>query len=165
MALYQDTQMYWNRDFKVLGPLPRPRERGLREHVVLGGHFGWWRWRRRAEPRQLDQSPRRGRLPDRHHDARPRATEYYLSYRWGSPTAARTRRASSSGWSVPNLQSVTMMQSMAAMAAEYHVPVQDALQQPPLSAGPTRPRSAHRVPGRVRAVGTISARRVAPDAA
>ena len=136
MALYQGyTQMYWNRDFKFLkAAADAAKERGATpEHVVLvEAHFGWVEMASQVMPslRQLERQYRRAGAdcPIVTMTRVREPLEYYLSfYRWGVAYRQRADPVSFGSsfleWveRVPNLQSVTMMQSMAAMAAEYHV--------------------------------------------
>ena len=136
MALYQGyTQMYWNRDYRVLkGIAEEAKARGASpEHVVLiEAHFGWVEMAQQVLPslRQLErQYARAGADCPVVTMTRVREPlEYYLSfYRWGVAFRQKQDPASFGStfleWveKVPNLQSVTMMQSMAAMAAEYHI--------------------------------------------
>ena len=136
-ALYQGyTQMYWNRDYRLLR---RAAEEALSKHgrapehvLLMEAHFGWVEMSSTLLPslRELSQL-----YADRGVDCplvlmtRVREPlDYYLSfYKWG--VAFRQRESPQHfgrnflEWAekVPNLQSTMMIQSMAAMAAEYHI--------------------------------------------
>jgi len=135
-ALYQGyTQMYWHRDFKVMRRAAEDavRTRRTPESVLLvEAHFGWVELAQAVLPslRELERMYKRAGI-DCPLVLMTRVREpldYYLSfYKWG--VAFRQRESphlfgrNFIEWAqkVPNLQSTMMMQSMAAMAAEYHL--------------------------------------------
>ena len=136
-ALYQGyTQMYWNRDYKLLrraADEALSRHNRAPEHVFLmEAHFGWIEMSKVVLPSLLELS--------KHYASRGvdcplvlmtrvrEPLDYYLSfYKWG--VAFRQREDPTHfgrnflEWAeqVPDLQSTMMVESMAAMAAEYHL--------------------------------------------
>ena len=135
-ALYQGyTQMYWHRDYRVLRRAAETaiREQRTPEHVLLiEAHFGWVEMEQSVLPslRELSKIHKQNNI-DCPLVLMTRVREpldYYLSfYRWGVAFRQREDPASFGSnfleWArrVPNLQSTMMVQSMAAMAAEYHI--------------------------------------------
>lgn len=146
MALYQGyTQMGWTRDLSQLRkranelarrnrlrPAPSGANESLTGLLLIEAHFGWVELSSNVMPGLLDLA----RLHAKHGIDCPlvmttrvrEPLDYYLSfYRWA--VAFRQREAPKAfgadfvSWvrMVPNLQSTMMMQSMAAMAAEYHL--------------------------------------------
>ncbi|KAL1499014.1 hypothetical protein AB1Y20_013531 [Prymnesium parvum] len=135
-GLYQGyTQMYWQKDFKQLRRLvDAALDRGETPELLymMEAHFGWVEFARSVMP---DLQRLAEHLKKKQVDC-PLVTmtrvreplEYYLSfYRWA---VAFRQKADPHlfgkdflDWAqrIPNLQSTTMMQSMAAMAAEYFV--------------------------------------------
>ena len=135
-ALYQGyTQMYWNQDYRLLRKMAEAaiaKGEAPDQLLLIEAHFGWVEMAQTVLPGllELDKMYKRGGI-DCPLVLMTRVREpldYYLSfYRWG--VAFRQRESPAAFGSnfiewverVPNLQSTMMIQSMAAMAAEYHV--------------------------------------------
>jgi len=135
-ALYQGyTQMYWTQDYRLL---KRNAEAAIARGVapaqmlLMEAHFGWVELSQTVLPglQQLDSLYKAAGVdcPLVMMTRVREPLDYYLSfYRWG--VAFRQRDTPSQFGStflewvdrVPNLQSTMMIQSMAAMAAEYHL--------------------------------------------